>query len=97
MSKGWDDRAKQWLGWALTPNFDGYWAYRDAFFERVAPAPSGATLEVGCGGGRVAGRASELPEVADHVNGPDQPGSARVGPPKVERAAKLPPVLLKNV
>ncbi len=54
MSKGWDDRAAQWLAWARTPNFDGYWAYRDAFFDRVAPAPGRATLEVGCGEGRVA-------------------------------------------
>jgi ubiquinone/menaquinone biosynthesis C-methylase UbiE len=54
VSKGWDDRAEQWLAWARTPNFDGYWAYRDAFFDRVAPAPGRATLEVGCGEGRVA-------------------------------------------
>jgi ubiquinone/menaquinone biosynthesis C-methylase UbiE len=54
MSKGWDDRAEQWLAWARTPNFDGYWACRDAFFDRVAPAPGRAALEVGCGEGRVA-------------------------------------------
>jgi SAM-dependent methyltransferase len=33
--------------------FDAYWKYRDAFFALVPP-PSGRTLEVGCGEGRVA-------------------------------------------
>jgi ubiquinone/menaquinone biosynthesis C-methylase UbiE len=54
LSKGWDDRAEQWLAWARRPDFDAYWAYRDAFLDRVAPAPGRATLEVGCGEGRVA-------------------------------------------
>jgi ubiquinone/menaquinone biosynthesis C-methylase UbiE len=39
--------------WARTPGHDAYWYYRDAFFNRVVPAPRGTTLEVGCGEGRV--------------------------------------------
>ena len=54
MSTGWDDRAAQWLAWARTPGLDDYWQYRDAFFDRLVPAPGRATLEVGCGEGRVA-------------------------------------------
>ena len=52
--QGWEDRAESWLRWARSPNFDAYWLYRDAFFDEVVPAPGAATLEVGCGEGRVA-------------------------------------------
>jgi SAM-dependent methyltransferase len=49
---GFEPVAQEWLGWARTPGFDAYWSYRDAFFPLV-PAPSGPTLEIGCGEGRV--------------------------------------------
>ena len=52
MSAGWEDRAPQWLAWARTPDFDSYWSYRDAFFALVPP-PGRATLDIGCGEGRV--------------------------------------------
>ncbi len=50
--QGWERRADQWLAWARTPDFDAYWAYRAAFFA-LLPPPSGRTLDVGCGEGRV--------------------------------------------
>ena len=50
---GFEERAQGWLAWARTPGHDAYWIYRDAFFALV-PAPGAATLEVGCGEGRVA-------------------------------------------
>jgi SAM-dependent methyltransferase len=50
---GFEERAQGWLDWARTPGHDAYWIYRDAFFALV-PAPGAATLEVGCGEGRVA-------------------------------------------
>ena len=50
---GFEERAQGWLAWARTPGHDGYWTYRDAFFALV-PDPGAATLEVGCGEGRVA-------------------------------------------
>ena len=50
---GFEERAAGWLAWARTPGHDAYWTYRDAFFDLV-PAPGAATLEVGCGEGRVA-------------------------------------------
>jgi SAM-dependent methyltransferase len=49
---GFEDRAQGWLAWARTPGHDAYWSYRDAFFALV-PEPGEATLEVGCGEGRV--------------------------------------------
>jgi ubiquinone/menaquinone biosynthesis C-methylase UbiE len=50
---GFEERAQGWLAWARTPGHDAYWTYRDAFFSLV-PEPGAATLEVGCGEGRVA-------------------------------------------
>lgn len=47
----WEAQAENWIAWARNPK-DAYWLYRDAFFELV-PAPGAATLEVGCGEGRV--------------------------------------------
>jgi SAM-dependent methyltransferase len=52
-SMGFEERAQGWLAWARTPGHDAYWTYRDAFFE-IVPAPGRATLELGCGEGRVA-------------------------------------------
>ena len=49
---GFEERAQGWLAWARTPGHDAYWTYRDAFFA-LLPAPGAATLEVGCGEGRV--------------------------------------------
>jgi SAM-dependent methyltransferase len=49
----WEAEAVRWAAWARTPGHDAYWHYRDAFFSLVPP-PGRATLEVGCGEGRVA-------------------------------------------
>lgn len=49
----WEEQAQNWIAWARTPGHDVYWSYRDAFFELV-PEPGYATLEIGCGEGRVA-------------------------------------------
>ena len=52
MKSHWEREAANWIAWARTPGHDVYWSYRDAFFELVPP-PGRATLEVGCGEGRV--------------------------------------------
>jgi SAM-dependent methyltransferase len=49
----WEREAENWLAWARTPGHDAYWHYRSAFFALV-PRAGSATLEVGCGEGRVA-------------------------------------------
>ena len=49
----WEAEAARWAAWARTPGHDAYWYYREAFFALV-PTPGRATLEVGCGEGRVA-------------------------------------------
>ena len=49
----WEREARNWIAWARTPGHNSYWQYSPAFFE-IVPAPGRATLEVGCGEGRVA-------------------------------------------
>ena len=53
MSRGFEDRAADWIRFARTEAHDAYWAYRSAFFELLPAAPA-AALEIGCGEGRVA-------------------------------------------
>jgi ubiquinone/menaquinone biosynthesis C-methylase UbiE len=58
-AEGWEREAENWIAWTRTPGHDAYHLYRDAFFE-LLPAPGAATLEVGCGEGRVAGDLAAL-------------------------------------
>jgi SAM-dependent methyltransferase len=48
----WEREARNWIAWARTPGHDAYHEYADRFFE-LLPEPGRATLEVGCGEGRV--------------------------------------------
>lgn len=48
----WEQQAQNWIAWARKPGFDSYHRYRDDFFALVPP-PGKATLDVGCGEGRV--------------------------------------------
>jgi SAM-dependent methyltransferase len=50
-NQDWEAQAENWIGWARSGK-DAYWLYRDSFFELV-PVAGAATLEVGCGEGRV--------------------------------------------
>jgi len=53
LSAEWEHQAAQWIAWARTPEHDSYWQFhRDAFLELVPP-PSGPTLDLGCGEGRL--------------------------------------------
>jgi SAM-dependent methyltransferase len=49
----WEQKARNWIAWARTPKHDAYWEYSPMFFDLVPPAAQ-ATLEIGCGEGRVA-------------------------------------------
>lgn len=64
----WEREATDWIAWARTPGHDAYWYYNSAFFEEMVPAPGRATLEVGCGEGRVA---RDLVAGGHHVTGVD--------------------------
>jgi SAM-dependent methyltransferase len=49
----WEAEAERWIRWAREPGHDSYWYYRDAFFVDMVPPAGRATLELGCGEGRV--------------------------------------------
>jgi SAM-dependent methyltransferase len=51
-NEAWEREARNWIAWARTPGHDAYHEYSPAFFELVPPAGR-ATLEIGCGEGRV--------------------------------------------
>jgi len=53
MKDHWERQAQNWLRWARTPGFDAYWLYSPIFFDEIVPSPGQATLEIGCGEGRV--------------------------------------------
>jgi SAM-dependent methyltransferase len=55
----WEGAAPEWIDWARAPGHDAFWAYRDAL-RSFLPPPGRATLEVGCGEGRVARELTEL-------------------------------------
>jgi SAM-dependent methyltransferase len=55
----WETEAENWISWARRPDHDAYWYYRDSFFEEIVPAAGRATLDLGCGEGRVTRDLSE--------------------------------------
>lgn len=63
----WEQQARNWIAWARRPGFDSYWRYRDEFFELVPPAGQ-ATLDIGCGEGRVT---RDLAARGHHATGVD--------------------------
>ncbi len=48
----WEGAAPEWIDWARAPH-DAFWAYRDTL-RSFLPPPGRATLDLGCGEGRVA-------------------------------------------
>jgi SAM-dependent methyltransferase len=56
----WQAQAANWLQWARTPGHDHwFWDHNWPAFERLLPPPGRATLDVGCGEGRVGARLRE--------------------------------------
>ncbi|HEY3209777.1 MAG TPA: class I SAM-dependent methyltransferase [Actinomycetota bacterium] len=49
----WEQEAENWVRWARAPGHDAYWYVRDQFFQHIVPPPGRATLDLGCGEGRV--------------------------------------------
>ncbi|GGL37979.1 class I SAM-dependent methyltransferase [Planomonospora parontospora] len=77
----WERQAYNWIRWARRPGFDSYWGYRSRFLELV-PAPGAATLDLGCGEGRIS---RDLSESGHRVTGVD------VSPILVEAARQAHP------
>jgi SAM-dependent methyltransferase len=64
----WESEAANWIAWARAPGHDAYWYYRDSFFTEIVPPAGRATLDLGCGEGRVA---RDLAERGHRVTGID--------------------------
>jgi SAM-dependent methyltransferase len=64
----WESEARNWIAWARAPGHDEYWYYRDSFFEEILPPAGRATLELGCGEGRIV---RDLAERGHRVTGID--------------------------
>ena len=63
----WEQVATEWTDWARTPGHDAFWAYR-AGFREFLPSPGTATLDIGCGEGRIS---RELTGLGHHVTATD--------------------------
>jgi SAM-dependent methyltransferase len=53
-NEGWEREAERWAAWARTPGHDAYWMKSGPPLFELLPPPGRATLDVGCGEGRVA-------------------------------------------
>ena len=95
LAKAWEAHAREWVAWASEPGHDSYWQFhRDAFLELVPP-PSGRTLDLGCGEGRVSRDLKRLGHEVLAVDvSPTMIAAARSADPTLEAlvadAARLP-------
>ena len=85
LRQAWEENAAAWVAWARAPGHDSYWRFdRDVFLELV-PAPSGRTLDLGCGEGRLARDLTALGhDVAGIDASPTMIAAARAAGPKME-------------
>ena len=49
----WEANAAAWVAWARAPGHDSYWRFHRDLFLEIVPPPSGRTLDLGCGEGRL--------------------------------------------
>jgi SAM-dependent methyltransferase len=70
LSAAWEDHADEWIAWARTSSFDGFWQGTWPALRELLPEPGpGPVIDVGCGEGR-AGR--ELVKLGYRVVGIDR-------------------------
>lgn len=48
----WEGRAAEWVAWVRADDHDAFWSYRDGL-RAFLPSPGSATLDLGCGEGRI--------------------------------------------
>jgi SAM-dependent methyltransferase len=69
VSAAWERHAQAWVAWAREPGHDGFWEGTWPALRSTLPGPSGVTVDLGCGEGRV-GRL--LDQLGYHVIGVDR-------------------------
>jgi SAM-dependent methyltransferase len=52
-NEDWEREAENWAAWARKPGHDSYWRHSGPAFFELLPPPGRATLDLGCGEGRV--------------------------------------------
>ncbi|MGH2977220.1 MAG: class I SAM-dependent methyltransferase [Gaiellaceae bacterium] len=95
LSEAWEQNAAAWIAWAREPGHDSYWQFHRDLFLELVPLPSGRTLDVGCGEGRLARDLAALGhDVAAVDASPTMLAAARDAAPEMELhladAAELP-------
>lgn len=85
LREAWEENAAAWVQWARAPGHDSYWRFHRDLFLEIVPPPSGRTLDVGCGEGRLA---RDLAALGHDVVGidasPTMIAAARAAAPEVE-------------
>jgi SAM-dependent methyltransferase len=95
LRQAWETNAAAWVAWARAPGHDSYWRFHRDLFLELVPPPSGRTLDLGCGEGRLARDLAALGhDVAGIDASPTMLAAAREAAPAMELhladAASLP-------
>jgi SAM-dependent methyltransferase len=59
LADAWERHSSEWITWARTSEFDGFWTGTWPELRRVLPPPRGLTVDIGCGEGRAARKLTE--------------------------------------
>ncbi len=86
LGEAWEDNAAEWVSWARSPELDhAFWQLNLPTLIALLPPPVGATLDVGCGEGRLARELKRLGyEVVGLENSPSLCAAARQADPGFE-------------
>jgi SAM-dependent methyltransferase len=85
LAAAWERIASEWIPWARTPGHDSYDVFHRDLFLELVPPPSGRTLDLGCGEGRLArDLAARGHDVVGVDRSPTMVAAAREAAPELE-------------